>query len=333
MGLVGGSHCPGDIGLGREWGTGRDSEVQEENDGRDGTTIRRCLQHVLWTEEPLCCMCREEDDSADTCVHGHWRSWGKERCSDRWIERHKEAAKRRKINTSKQTRVAALERVSIGKAREARGRQRAWQWEGSEKEETSIDVLQLRKPETQRDPSCHRLRRLHREIQIPIRPHITVLADSRSAWFERVGQRRWWKSEELSKKRERFAALVDNVLPPDACSRMKFNTTRRSKAGIGFRGGDGKRIAISLVCRGKHVAGGGPEETAFVSGQDGCGRELCVSRKQVFQESQTAGWCHSISRKAGNVFVTFVWTPPAGGRGCDQQALIQTFASQTKDRH
>ena len=44
---------------------------------------------------------------------------------DRWVERHKEAVKRREVDTSKRTREAALESAAIGKARETRSRQPA----------------------------------------------------------------------------------------------------------------------------------------------------------------------------------------------------------------
>ena len=55
-----------------------------------------------------------------------------------------------------------------------------------------------------------------------------------------------WEPTEQSKW-ERLAAVVDsgaaeNVLPAGVCSHVKLSATRRSEAGIGFRGAGGERI-------------------------------------------------------------------------------------------
>ena len=62
-----------------------------------------------------------------------------------------------------------------------------------------------------------------------------------------------------------LAAVVDsgaeNVLPPGFCSHVKLSTTRRSGAGIGFRGADRERIRnhclrkFEVRMRDGHVAG------------------------------------------------------------------------------
>ena len=47
------------------------------------------------------------------------------------------------------------------------------------------------------------------------------------------------------------------------------------------------------ACGGNHMASGGREETAHVSGKDGRSREPCSPRQQGSQDSQTQGRCHS----------------------------------------
>ena len=97
-------------------------------------------------------------------------------------------------------------------------------------------------------------------------------------------------------KWERLAAVVDsgaadNVLPAGVCSHEKLSATRRSEAGIGFSW-SGRRVNPQPRSEeiqgsrdrraggGKHMAGGGCEETAHASGQDGHSRESCASRQQ-----------------------------------------------------
>ena len=74
-----------------------------------------------------------------------------------------------------------------------------------------------------------------------------------------------WQSTEQSKW-ERLAAVVDsgaaeNVLPTGVCNHVKLSATRRSDAGIGFRGAAGERIRnhgqrkFKVRMRDGHVAG------------------------------------------------------------------------------
>ena len=70
-----------------------------------------------------------------------------------------------------------------------------------------------------------------------------------------------WGSTEQSKW-ERLAEMVDlgaaaNVLPAGVCSHVKLSATRRSEAGIGFRGAGGRRIRNHFKVRmtDGHVAG------------------------------------------------------------------------------
>ena len=89
------------------------------------------------------------------------------------------------------------------------------------------------------------------------------------------------------------SGAAENVLPAGVCNHVKLSATRRSEAGIGFRGAGGERIRNHgqsnvkvhdrLACGGKHMSCGGLEETAHVSGPDGRSRELCARRQQGSQ--------------------------------------------------
>ena len=59
------------------------------------------------------------------------------------------------------------------------------------------------------------------------------------------------------------------------------------------------------ACGGKHMAGGGREETAHVSGQDGRSRESSASRQQGTTIVRLKG--DVLWRKAGHVFVIDLW--------------------------
>ena len=94
-------------------------------------------------------------------------------------------------------------------------------------------------------------------------------------------------------KWERLAAVVDsgaaeNVLPAGVCNHVKLSATRRSDASEELQGSNERR-----ACGGNHMACGGREETAHVSGQDGRSMEPCSPRQQGSQDSQTQGRCHS----------------------------------------
>ena len=95
------------------------------------------------------------------------------------------------------------------------------------------------------------------------------------------------------------SGAAENVLPAGNWSHV--NSTPRSEAGIGFRGAGGERVRNHGQRKfkvrmtdghvvGEHMAGGGREETAHVSGQeDGRSRESCASRQKESQDSQTEG--------------------------------------------
>ena len=136
-------------------------------------------------------------------------------------------------------------------------------------------------------------------------------------------------------KWERLAAVLDsgaaeNVLLAGVCNHVILSAIRRSDAGIGFRGAGGERIRNHgqrkfkvrmkderRACGGNHMASGGREETAHVSGQDGRSREPCSPRQQGSHDSQTQGRCHSSAEGQERVRRRSLGSgkmQPAGGR-------------------
>ena len=86
-------------------------------------------------------------------------------------------------------------------------------------------------------------------------------------------------------KWERLAAVVDMRALDFVKPAERENPQSRSEE---VQGSNERR-----ACGGNHVASGGREETAHVSGQDGRSREPCSPRQQGSQDSQTQGRCHS----------------------------------------
>ena len=123
-------------------------------------------------------------------------------------------------------------------------------------------------------------------------------------------------------KWERLAAVVDsgaaeNVLPAGVCNHVKLSATRRSDAGIGFRGAGGERIRnhgqrkFKVRMRDGHVAGT-TWQVADVKRPLMSVATMVAAGNRVHLDSKDPRIVRHKGdviplRKAGNVFVVDLW--------------------------
>ena len=134
-----------------------------------------------------------------------------------------------------------------------------------------------------------------------------------------------WELEvrpENKSKWERLAAVVDpgaaeNVLPVGVCNHVKLSATRRSDAGIGFRGAGGERIRnhgqrkFKVRMRDEHVAGT-TWQVADVKRPLTSVAKMVAAGNRVHLDSKDPRIVRPKGdviplRKAGNVFVVDLW--------------------------
>ena len=126
-----------------------------------------------------------------------------------------------------------------------------------------------------------------------------------------------WESAAQTKY-ERSAAVVgsgaaENVSPTDACSRVKLSATRRSEAGIGFRGVGKKRIRnhderkLKVFMTDGHVAGStwqvADVKRPLMSVAKMVAAGNCVHLDRKYPRTVRPKGDFIPLRKAGNVFV------------------------------
>ena len=144
-------------------------------------------------------------------------------------------------------------------------------------------------------------------------------------------------------KWERLAVVVDsgaaeNVLPAGVCNHVKLSATRRSDAGIGFRGASGER-KFKVRMRDGHVAGT-TWQVADVKRPLMSVAKMFAALNRVHLDSKDPRIVRPKGdviplRKAGNVFVVDLWVrKDATSRrpGFHRQDRVQKSAPQMMDR-
>ena len=114
------------------------------------------------------------------------------------------------------------------------------------------------------------------------------------------------------------SGAAENVLPAGVCNHVKLSATRRSDAGIGFRGASGEKNPQSRseevqgsnerrACGGNHMASGGLEKRPLMSVA-----KMVAAGNRVHLDSKDPRIARPKGdviplRKAGNVYVVDLW--------------------------